>query len=401
MSLLEQASSTSGPQITVANLREPIHIVTWRLLDYDGENLTYGGLQRWLLALIELLTANDHRVFVHQRANAPFERALQPGVTVIGHKSVARAHGTPLFNLKVHRHIPAGAPVIYMAEDVSYPTCRERSIVIQHGVWWDGELPALKRVVTEHMVRHAVRKTAGTICVDTNFINWFRARWPTADLDAKLHYIPNFIDPAAWGPQPEVPAADAEPDGRLTICFPRRSEPRRGIFLMAEVAPKLILRYPQVDFRFVVGSGNYTDEFEERMRFSGADPKRWPVGLLPFERMREAYEQSAIVVIPTICGEGTSLAAIEAMYFGCAIVSTWVGGLPNLIQNHHNGLLIAPRADALTDALVSLIENRDLRSRLATRAMRDVMPQYGIARWRSSVASVLSTSLQLNQEVSA
>ena len=32
---------------------ETVHVLTWRLLDYAGEELTLGGLQRWLLALLK------------------------------------------------------------------------------------------------------------------------------------------------------------------------------------------------------------------------------------------------------------------------------------------------------------------------------------------------------------
>lgn len=401
MTILSQSPSTVAPGAAQPSTGETIHIVTWRLLDYEGRELTYGGLQRWLLALIDLLRSRGHPVIVHQRAYAAFEQDLEPGVTIRGyHRGTIGARTTPLFNLMVHRAIPPHAPVIYMAEDVSYPRCRRRSLVIQHGIWWDGELSALGRRFAEHIVRHALRRTAAVLCVDTNFINWYRARWPNANHDTKLHFVPNFVDPATFGPQPEIPAAAVAPGERITICFPRRSEPRRGIMMMADVAPGLIQKFSNVDFRFVVGSGHHTEALRSRMHASGADTARWSIEVLPFDRMKEAYQRSAIITIPTICGEGTSLSAIEAMYFGCAIVSTWVGGLPNLIQDQHNGLLIPPRTEDLGTALEQLIEDADLRTRLGGRALADVMPRYGIARWRESVTDILDRHLALRPEVS-
>ena len=371
---------------------ETVHILAWRLFDYRGEALTYGGAQRWLLELVRLLASRGHEVVVHQRAERPFVRELSPCVVVRGYVAAARAVATPWFSWQAHRAIPSGAPVVYMAEDLAHPICRPRSLVIQHGIWWDGEYGWLRTRLAEHLARHAVSRSAGVVCVDTNFINWYRARWPESGIDEKLHFVANFIDPDQWGPRPLQPAAAA--GGRVTICFPRRSEPRRGIWLMAEIAPRLAERFPDADFRFVVGSGFYTEELRARLLASGMASARWTLEIRSFEDMREAYERSQIVVIPTLCGEGTSLSAIEAMHFGCAIVSTWVGGLANLVQDGDNGLLVAPVAGQVEHALACLVADPALRTRLGTAAMQTA-ERFGIVRWRARMDEVLTRSLRL------
>lgn len=281
-----------------------------------------------------------------------------------------------------------------MVEDLAFPHCRRHSIVVQHGIWWDGEYSWLKVRLAERIVRHVVRRAGAVVCVDTNFINWYRARWPDSGHDHKLHYLPNFIDPGQWGPQPIEPAARCRAGDPVTICFPRRSEPRRGIWLMAAVAPKLAERYPNTQFRFVVGSGYRTQQLRQRLVGSGLAADRWTLESLPFQRMREAYADSAIAVVPTTCGEGTSLSAIEAMYFGCAVVATWVGGLPNLIQHEHNGLLIAPHETALENALARLIEDAELRVRLGHTAMTATPRLYGLERWQRGLQPLLTHTLQ-------
>ncbi len=371
---------------------ETVHVLAWRLYDYRGEQLTAGGLQRWLVELARLLRSLGHPVLVHQRAEREFTRQLETGITVVGHRASPRATSTPWFNWRVHREIQKDAPVVYMAEDLAHPICRPRSLVVQHGIWWDGEYGWLRTRLAEFLARHAVTHAAGSICVDTNFINWFRARWPESGCDEKLHYVANFIDAAQWGEKPVQPAAAR--DGRVTICFPRRSEPRRGVWLMAEVAPRLARRFPEVDFRFVVGSGYHTERLKTMLAESDLAPSRCSVEVLPMDGMRAAYETSQIVVIPTLCGEGTSLSAIEAMHFGCAVVSTWVGGLANLIQDGENGLLTAPIAGQVEAALARLLADRELRVELGTNAMRSAR-HYGIARWRTSVTGVLREQLRL------
>ena len=371
---------------------ETVHVVAWRLYDYLGEKVTYGGAQRWLVELTRLLRSLGHQVVVHQRAQRAFVKEFEPGVIVRGYPAAARAVATPWFCWQAHRAIPSGAPVVYMAEDLAHPICRPRSLVIQHGIWWDGEYGWLRTRLAEHLAHHAVTRSAGVVCVDTNFMNWFRARWPQAGVDRKLHYVANFIDAQQWGPRPTVPACTMP--GRVTICFPRRSEPRRGIWLMAEIAPRLATRFPQVDFRFVVGSGYFTERLREKLAASGLDSTRWTLEVRAMDEMREAYEKSQIVVIPTVCGEGTSLSAIEAMHFGCAIVSTWVGGLANLIQDGENGLLVAPVADQVEAALARLLVDVAERKRLGTAAMA-MADRYGIARWRERIRAVLADAIQV------
>lgn len=373
-----------------------MHVLTWRLFDYDGDDLTYGGQQRWLLELARLLNELGRAVVVHQRSHHAFERRLGEGIAVRGHPLPTRAIGSPAFNLAVHRQVPRGAPVVYMVEDLAFPRCRPQSVVVQHGIWWDGEYGWAKVRIAERVARWAVRRAGAVVCVDTNFINWYRARWPEADDGRRLHYVPNFIDAQAWGPQPIEPAARLRPGDPVTICFPRRSEPRRGIWLMADVAPRLSARFPQVRFRFAVGSGYCTAALRERLLGCGMAPDRWRIDSLPFARMRELYERSAIAVLPTLCGEGTSLAAIEAMYFGCAVVATWVGGLPNLVHDGHNGLLVAPAAADVEGALARLVRDQDLRVHLGRNAMAMVPELYGVSRWRARLAPVLARALRID-----
>jgi hypothetical protein len=41
---------------------QTVHVLTWRLFDYRGEQLTAGGLQRWLVELARLLRSLGHPV---------------------------------------------------------------------------------------------------------------------------------------------------------------------------------------------------------------------------------------------------------------------------------------------------------------------------------------------------
>jgi glycosyltransferase involved in cell wall biosynthesis len=69
--------------------------------------------------------------------------------------------------------------------------------------------------------------------------------------------------------------------------------------------------------------------------------------------------------------EGMPLAAIEAMTHGIPLVATCVGGVPELLEDEVSALLVQPRdPEALAAALVRLVEDAELRTRLAGAAKR-------------------------------
>jgi glycosyltransferase involved in cell wall biosynthesis len=67
--------------------------------------------------------------------------------------------------------------------------------------------------------------------------------------------------------------------------------------------------------------------------------------------------------------EGLPIALMEAMASGVACVATRVGGVPELIDDGRNGLLVDPGdPSALAAAIAKLLDDESLRRALATSA---------------------------------
>jgi glycosyltransferase involved in cell wall biosynthesis len=65
------------------------------------------------------------------------------------------------------------------------------------------------------------------------------------------------------------------------------------------------------------------------------------------------------------------------MCLGITIVASGVGGIPELVENEMNGILVAPRnPQALADAILTLIENPSLRQEMGRRSYQKSF------RWR-------------------
>jgi glycosyltransferase involved in cell wall biosynthesis len=67
--------------------------------------------------------------------------------------------------------------------------------------------------------------------------------------------------------------------------------------------------------------------------------------------------------------EGNPLSMIEAMAAGLPIVSTAVGGVPELLQNGKEGFIVEPgRTEQLSEAMMVLLNNAGLRRAMGTAA---------------------------------
>jgi glycosyltransferase involved in cell wall biosynthesis len=79
------------------------------------------------------------------------------------------------------------------------------------------------------------------------------------------------------------------------------------------------------------------------------------------------------IFINTTDFDNHPVSVIEAMALGLPLVSTNVGGLPYLIENGRDGILVPPQdADAFVKAIEDLLQNPAKASRLAHEARRKV-----------------------------
>ena len=67
--------------------------------------------------------------------------------------------------------------------------------------------------------------------------------------------------------------------------------------------------------------------------------------------------------------EGIPMTVIEAMGTGLPVIASRVGGLPDMIEDGKEGLLIRPTPQALAEALSKLLASEDLRQALGTAAV--------------------------------
>ncbi|MEM4847079.1 MAG: glycosyltransferase family 4 protein, partial [Thermosphaera sp.] len=90
------------------------------------------------------------------------------------------------------------------------------------------------------------------------------------------------------------------------------------------------------------------------------------------EKRAELFRRASIVVLPYV--EASQSGVIPLAYtFEKPVIATTVGGLPEMVEHGRTGYLVPPRNErALADAIVHLLENRELRHQLGKNGKQKI-----------------------------
>ena len=133
------------------------------------------------------------------------------------------------------------------------------------------------------------------------------------------------------------------------------------------------------DVRFLIlGDGERRDELEALARERGLDAA---IAWWGWRRdMPRVYADLDVVAL-TSHNEGSPVSLIEALAAARPVVSTAVGGVPEVVVDGQTGLTVPDGdAGALADRIVTLLRDRELAARLGAAGRRHVYPRYDSSR---------------------
>lgn len=161
-----------------------------------------------------------------------------------------------------------------------------------------------------------------------------------------------------------------------TISFVGKLNVLKGLNSLTEAIPIVLKKHPEFSFN-IVGRDEYVNGismksiiekrlglFANKVNFTGA---------LPFNKIKEIYATSPICVVPSLW-ENYPNVVLEAMAAGCAVVASNRGGIPEIVNDHVNGLLINPRSsNDIATKINLLIDNPELTLQIATNGRNDLL----------------------------
>ncbi len=203
--------------------------------------------------------------------------------------------------------------------------------------------------------RAAVCKFQHVIAVSENDRS-LMTRWVDGD---HVTVVPTGVDLAEYRPNPS--GGDANSSAALiTFVGAMAWEPNvAGVeYFCGEVWPLIKAEVPQARFRIV---GRNPDRRVERWASDSIEI----TGRVP--SVVEHLRQSSVVIVPLRIGGGTRLKIYEAMATAKAVVSTTVGA-EGLDVHHGRDIVLADDPPSFAQAVIKLIQDRELRRHYETAA---------------------------------
>jgi glycosyltransferase involved in cell wall biosynthesis len=170
-----------------------------------------------------------------------------------------------------------------------------------------------------------------------------------------------------------------------TLGYAGRFEPVKRLDLFLAAAKLIAARVP--DARFILaGEGSEEARLREIARANALERS-----VLFLGHRNDIYDVLRAMEVFVLCSdhEGLPMVLLEALHLGVPVVGRRGGGLPEVIEDGVNGILLSSNEPAeLTEACLRLLEDKGLRARLAAAGIASVAERFTAARNAAEVVEL-------------
>jgi len=178
---------------------------------------------------------------------------------------------------------------------------------------------------------------------------------------ANVRVLPNPVSVSEFAPTLEG-RYDVPPGGG-TVLFLGAFGKRKGVFDLLEAIPAIVAE--RNDAVFEMGGDQEVAEVRRLIDEGGVDRNVKMLGWVTGADKLAAFTRAHIYVLPSY-HEGLPIGVLEAMAAGLPVVTTPVGGIPEVVRNDVNGIIISPGdVRALSAAVLRLLGDEALRRRMS------------------------------------
>ena len=186
----------------------------------------------------------------------------------------------------------------------------------------------------------------------------------------KIAHIANGLDLARYAP---VRAAL----GNRVVTTVANLRPGKGHEVLLDAAARVVAGHPSVRFQ-IVGDGPRREELVRRAEALGLSGKVTFLG--HSDDVPAILRESDVFAFPSFM-EASPNAVLEAMAAGLPVVASNVGGIPEVVTNGENGLLVPPgEAEALASGILRVLGDPALGAALGEAARRTAAAHFSFDR---------------------
>ncbi|WP_435747075.1 glycosyltransferase family 4 protein [Nocardioides sp. SYSU DS0663] len=327
-----------------------------------------GGLERYTHEVARALHQDpDFEVVVITTGPSRRTRVdTEDGVTVVRLAPWLRVSNSPVsgwwpvqLRALLHRHrvdvVHAHAPTPYLADVATY-VAGDRPVVLTYhsgslvkGV--GGPVDALLRTYERTVLPRVFARADRLVAVSPVAATYATGR---------ATVIPPGVDTSAFMPAPAPTAPTVLFVGRL-----QRTSRWKGVQVLVDAFASIAAEVPEARLR-VVGDGDDVPTLRAQASSLGLASRVDWCGPLSGPDLVRAYQEASVVALPSLTeSESFGMVLVEAMACGRPVVGSRVGGIPHVVRDGVDGVLVPPGdAAALASALVGLLRDDDRREAL-------------------------------------
>lgn len=153
---------------------------------------------------------------------------------------------------------------------------------------------------------------------------------------------------------------------------------RKGVFDLLEVISRL--KKSGYNIKLSVGGNGEINKLKQSIDLLNIKDMVNYMGWVTAEHKEQLYLSSDIYILPSY-GEGMPMSILEGMSYSLPIISTNVGGIPDLVMDYETGFLIEPGdLDALYKKIEILIKDSELRNHMGLNAREKIKNEYDLEK---------------------
>lgn len=181
---------------------------------------------------------------------------------------------------------------------------------------------------------------------------------------------------------------------QLKFVFLGKINQRKGIYDLIKAVANLEPQHRQAIKLILAGSGEVEQAQKLATDLGIIEQISFP-GWINDQQRNQLLAESDVFVLPSY-NEGLPMAILEGMSWGLPIITTPVGGIPEVILDKETGLLVTPGdIEQLTQAIQSLIEQPSLRQHLGQSARKQVEP-LSLDRYNHALSNIYNNAFKPN-----
>jgi 1,4-alpha-glucan branching enzyme len=240
------------------------------------------------------------------------------------------------------------------------------------------------RIFEEGMLKRSNKIIAVSDFTRRELLQYYKVK------EDKIRVIHNGVDTNKFQPASDKSKAKEElgfdPDDTAILSVGRLYA-RKGLFTLIESMPAVVRRFPRA--KFIISGKGQSDEMKKLVAHAqklGVRDRIVFTGYYPDRKLPRLYQAADVFAFSTFY-ENLPFAVLEALSTGLPVVTTRVGGIPEMIEDGRNGFLVQPfNSRELEDRILYFLEHPGAASEIAFLARRIIEERFD---WRLIVKKVL------------